>query len=215
MVGPVAQGRFRAWQFSEIASEEFAERLAGQVDVGAIAITEIHRNVEQVIDIALVPETVLEHEIEHAGAIGVGIGPDLRAVALVTVRLTLGERRVGKQRGRDRLQGKADAKFLDHVRFAGEVEIDLHGACARHHVEPERADFRHVVAHDLVAAFRHPRHVRAAPLRLETHTEEAETDFVGDGLDFLEVRADFGAGFVDGLERCAREFKLAGRLQGD
>ena len=161
--------------------------------VDAVAIAEIHRHVEQVVDIALVAEAVLEDEIEHAGAIGIGIGPDVRAVAQVAVRLAVGERRIGEQRGGDRLQRERGAELAHHVRLVGEIEIDLHGAGARHHVEAEVADGRHVAAHDRVAALRHPRHVLASPFRLEAHAEEADAEFVGDGLHFLQVGMHLGS----------------------
>ena len=74
----------------------------------------------------------------------VGVFPDVAAEALEAVGLALGERRIGEQRGRDRLQREADAELLHHVGFGRIVEIDLDGAGAQHHVEAELADPRHV-----------------------------------------------------------------------
>ncbi len=97
----------------------------------------------------------------------------------------------------------------------GEVEIDLHRAGARHHVQAKLADLGHVVAHDLVAAFRHPRHFVAPPLGLEAHAEEAEPQFVGDAADLFQMAGDFAAGVMDGVELAAGQFELAGRFQRD
>ena len=95
----------------------------------------------------------------------VGVAPDFGAERQEAVRLAFGERRVGEQRGGDRLQRERDAQLLHHVGFGGEVEIGLHGAGAVHHVEAERADLRHVGGHDAVAALRHHRHLGARPDR--------------------------------------------------
>ena len=92
----------------------------------------------------------------------VGVAPDLRAEREKAVRLAFGERRIGEQRGRDRLQRQRHPHLLHHVGFGGEVVVGLHRAGAVHHVEAERADLRHVGGHDLVAALRHHRHVGAA-----------------------------------------------------
>jgi hypothetical protein len=199
----------------ELAAQELAERLAAGVDVLAVAVGEVHRHVEQVVDVALEAETILEHEVEHAGAVRIGVGPDVRAVRQVTVGLAFGERRVGEQRGGDRLQRQRHAELLHHVGFAAEVEVDLHRAGAGHHVEAEVAALGHVLAHDLVAALGHPRHLVATPLGLEAHAEEAELQFLRDRLDLGEVLVGFAAGFVDVFERRAGEFELAGRLERD
>ena len=215
MIRPVAHRRQRAGQRRQLAGHEVAEALAAGVHVFVIAIREVHRHVEQVIDIAFVTEAVVEHEVEHAGAVAVGIGPDVRTVGQITVGLAFGERRIGEQRGGDGLQRQRDAEFLHHVRFAAVIQIHLHGAGAGHHVQTEAADLGHVVAHDLVAALGHPRHFVATPFRLEAHAEEAEPEFVGDRLHFLQMAAHLGAGLVDVLQRCAREFELAGGFQRD
>ena len=74
-------------------------------------------------------------------AVGIGVGPDLAAVAEEAVGLAFAERRIGEQRGGERLQRQADAEFLHHVGFGREIEIDLHGAGAEHHVEAELPTF--------------------------------------------------------------------------
>ena len=213
MVGPVAQGRQLARQFVQFTAQELAEAAAGQVQVLAVAVAEVHGHVEQVVHVALEAEAVLEHEVEHAGAVGVGVGPDVRAVAEVTVGLAVGERRIGEQRGGDGLQRQRDAELLHHVRFAGEVQVHLHGAGAGHHVQAQVAALGHVLAHDLVAALGHPRHFIAAPLGLETHAQETQAQLVADGLDLAQVGHGFAAGVVDVLEHGAGKFQLAGRFQ--
>ena len=215
VVVPVTQGRQRARQHVQLAVQELAERLAAGVVVDAVAVAEVHRHVEQVIDVALVAEAVLEHEVQHAGAIRIGIRPDVRAVAQVAVRLALGERRVGKQRGGDRLQRQRHAELLHHVRFAGVIQVDLHRAGAGHHVQAETADLGHVLAHDLVAALRHPRHLVAPPLGLEAHAQETQAKLVSDLAHLAQMAADFLAGLVDGLQRRAGQFQLARGFQRD
>jgi hypothetical protein len=54
MVGTLAGQRRQA------AGEEVAEGLAGGVDVAAVAVDEVHRHVEQVVDIALEAHAGLE-----------------------------------------------------------------------------------------------------------------------------------------------------------
>ena len=141
-------GRLLAGQRRQLAGEEIAEALARGVDVSAVAEHEVHRHVEHVVEVALVAEAVLEHERQHAGAVRVGVRPDVAAEAEEAVGLAFGERRIGEQRGRERLQRQADAELLRHVGFGRIVEIDLDGAGAQHHVEAEAADPRHVAQHD-------------------------------------------------------------------
>ena len=133
----------------------------GHVDIVVAALDEIHRHVERVVDPALEAHARLERPRQHAGAIIVGVAPDFRAERQKAVGLAVGERRVGEQRRRNRLQRQRHAQLLDHVGFRGEVEIGLHRAGAIHHVEAERADLRHIGGHDLVAALGHFRHVGA------------------------------------------------------
>src|SRR6185312_3152506 len=215
VVGPVLHGRLGAGQRGEFAGHEALEVLAGEVDVPAVLVAEVHRYVEDVVDVALVAEAVGEHEVEHAGAVGVGVGPDVRAVGQIAVWTSFRERRIGEQRGGDRLQREAGAEFLDHVRFGREIQVHLHGAGARHHVQAERADLGHVFAHDLVAALGHPRHLVAPPLRLEAHAEETQAHAVGHRAHFLQMRIHLAAGLVDGFQRRAGELQLAGRFQRD
>ena len=117
MVGPVGDRRLLAGKLREPAVDEVLEALAGDIDVLAVAIDEVHRDIQRIVAVALVPEPILEDEGQHSGAVGVGVFPDTAAEALVTVGLAFGERRIGEERGRDRLQGQADAKLLHHVGF--------------------------------------------------------------------------------------------------
>ena len=215
VIGEVLHAGTGARQRGEFAGHEALEVLPGEVDVAAVLEAEVHRHVEDVVDVALVAEAVLEHEVEHAGALSVGIGPDVRAVRQIAVWTSFGKRRIGEQRGGDRLQRQAHAKLPDHVRLAGEIQVHLHGAGARHHVQPERTDLGHVLAHDLVAALGHPRHLVAAPLRLEAHAEEAQPHAVGDRAHFFQMRVHLAAGLMDRLQRRAGQLQLTGRLQRD
>src|SRR6185369_4780569 len=110
MVGPVGDGWLFAGQGRELAFQEIAEALAGDIDVTALAEHEIHWDVERIIAITLIAEAILEHERQHAGSRGIGVLPDMAAEALEAVGLALGEGGIGEQRRRDRLQGEADAE---------------------------------------------------------------------------------------------------------
>src|ERR687887_33382 len=90
----------------------------------------------------------------------------------------LDEWRVRKQRYGYGLQGEADPEFFHHVRLGLVVQIGLHGAGAQHHVEPEPALFRHVVAHNPISLLWHPRDILAPPFRVETEAEHSEAQFV-------------------------------------
>ncbi len=150
------------------------------VVVAAVADDEIHRHVERPIDVFLEAEAVEEGEGQHAGAVRVGVAPDLGAVGEEAVRPVLGERRIGEERRRDRLQRKPDAHLVAHVGFVGEVEVHLHRAGAEHHVEAMAADLRHVVRHDPVARLRHDRRFGELPFRAHAEAEEADAERIGD-----------------------------------
>ena len=199
----------------QLALHEVAERLASDVDILAVAIDEIHRHVEHVVDIALEPHAVLERERQGAAAVGIGVGPDMAAEAHEAVGLAVGEGRVREQCGRDRLQCQRHAQLLHHVRFAGEIEVGLHRAGAGHHVEAELALALHLLAHDLVAALGHPRRVGARPLGVHAHAEQPDLQLAADLLHLLQVPPDLGAGLVDRAQRRARQLELPARLQRD
>ena len=213
MVLPVAQARQLAGQRRQLPLEEVAEGLARRVDIGPVAVDEIHRHVERVIGVAFEAHAVLEHEGQDPGAVGVGVGPGLAAVAQETVGPALGERRAGEQCRGDRLQRQRDPELLDHVGFVGEVEIDLHRAGAEHHVQAEPALAGHVGAHDPVAVLGHDRHVGPGPVRGEADAEKADLQLLADRLDLGQVGVDLVAGLVQVLPRRPGELDLAARLQ--
>src|SRR3546814_2131275 len=101
----------------ELAAHEVAEALPAGIVIDAVAVAEVHPHVEQVVDVALVAEAVLEHDVEHAGAVGIGVGPDLRAVAQIAVALPFGDRRLGYLLGRSRLQRQRPPELLPHFLF--------------------------------------------------------------------------------------------------
>ena len=215
VIGPVAQGRLLARSRRQLALQEIAEALPRSIDVLAVAIDEVHRHIEHVVGIALEAEAVLEHEGQHATTVGIGVGPDVAAVALEARLLALLERRVGEQRGGDGLQRQRDAELLHHVGFGVEVEIGLHRTGAQHHVDAELALLGHVLAHDLVAALGHPVHVGARPFRSEAETDEGGTDLARHRLDLVDMLGVLRRRLVQGLERRAGKLELAARLQGD
>ena len=87
MIGPIVEGRIFARKPIETAGNEILERRAGNINVAAVAVDEIHRHIERVVDIALEPHASLEHEGKIAGAVGVGVAPDLGAIGFEAVRL--------------------------------------------------------------------------------------------------------------------------------
>ena len=178
-------------------------------------VDEVHGDVEQIVDIALEPEAVLEDEGQDAAAVGIGVRPDMAAVAEEAVGLAQLERRVGPESGRDRLQREADPEHLDHRRFRVEVEIDLDRAGGLHHLQAHGPDLGHVFAHDLVAALGHPRHVGKRPFRIVAETEEADVHFAGDFLHLVQVLVHLATGLVDVLKGGAGKLDLAGRFEGD
>jgi hypothetical protein len=117
MIDPVAQPRLLARQLRQRALEERGKTLAGDVDVLSVAVDEVHWDIESVVAVALVAEPVFEHERQHAGAVRVGVLPDVAAETLVAVRSTFRERRVGEEGRGNRLQRETDPKLLHHVGF--------------------------------------------------------------------------------------------------
>ncbi|MCY1173613.1 hypothetical protein D9M73_137790 [compost metagenome] len=80
MVVPIVERRLLARQHRQFALQEIAEGEARSVDICAIAIDEVHRHIERIVGIAFIAEAILEHERQHAGARGVGVGPDMATV---------------------------------------------------------------------------------------------------------------------------------------
>ncbi len=95
----------------------------------------------------------------------IGVAPDLGTHGQEAVRLAVGERRIRKDRRRDRLQCKRHPQLLHHVGFGFVIHVHLHGRRAVHHVETELADFRHVVGHDAIARLGHHGRFCARPER--------------------------------------------------
>ena len=127
----------------------------------------------------------------------------------------VGERRIGEQRGDDRLKRQADAQLGDHVGLVGKIEVGLHGRGAKHHVEPARPHPRHVARHDAVAALGHHRGLGERPFRADAEGEEADPQRIGDGVGALQMRVEFARDLVDGRQRRAGKLELAARLERD
>ena len=180
MVGPVAHGCDLARPPREFAFEKIPERLTRHVNIFALPIDEIHWHIERVFHIALKTHVSIENEGQHAGTVRVGILPDMTSERLPAVWFSLGEGGVREQRRRDRLQGHRDAEFFDHICFGTEIEVHLHRAGPEHHVEAERAFFRHVFTHNFVAAFWHPRNLFAFPFGDKSHTDHADAQIARD-----------------------------------
>ena len=180
-----------------------------------VADDEIHRHVERPFDIIGKAEVRRETEFQHAGALVVGVAPDVAAPALQPVRLALGEGRVGEQRRRERLQLQRHLYLAAHVGLALEVEIHLDRAGAVHHVEALGANLRHVAGHDLVARLRHLRRFGERPFRAAAEAEEADAERLGDLAHLCQMRIAFAAGLVDRFQRRAGKLELTAGLQRD
>ena len=135
------------------------------------------------------------------------------AIRQETVRPPLRERRVGKQRGGQRLQQQRYTQLAQHVLLGRIVEIDLHGTRARHHIEATRADLRHVAPHDRVARLRHPRHLLARRDRVKSERQEADLQIARHAAHLFVVRLELGHGVVQRFQRRARKFELASGFQ--
>ena len=215
VIGEIGHQRLLAGERRQAAVEKVAEGLAGDVEIFAVAVDEVHRHIERVIEIAFVAEPVLEHERQHAGAVRIGVRPDMAAEGEETVGLSFGEWRIGEERGGQWLEREPDAELARHVGFRGIIEVDLDGAGAKHHVEAERADLRHIVEHDAIAALGHSGQLFAGLVRPHAEAEEADTELVADRLHLHEVPAGFGTGLVDVAARRAGQLELAGGLEAD
>ena len=77
MIIPVADRWLLAGIDIQIAIQKIPEILASRIDVFAIAIDKIHRHVEHIVCIAFIAKAIFKYEGQHAGARGIGIGPNM------------------------------------------------------------------------------------------------------------------------------------------
>jgi hypothetical protein len=103
MVGPVADTRDVIGQRRQLAGHEIPKRLPARIDVSSVAVHEIHRHIEHVIDITFEPEARIEDKRQRATAVSVGIGPDVAAMTEQAGGSALDKRRIGEQRHRNGL----------------------------------------------------------------------------------------------------------------
>ncbi|MCY1230895.1 hypothetical protein D9M72_433280 [compost metagenome] len=216
MVGPVAHVRLPVGDLAlQRAAHELAEGDVGTVMVVAVAHDEIHRHVERPFDIVGKAEIRTEGGGQQAGALVVGVAPDIAAPGEQPVRLAVGKGRARKQRRRKRLQLQGHLHLAAHVLFGGKVEIHLDRAGAVHHVEAPGADLGHVAAHDAIARFRHARCLGEGPLRAAADAEETDAERFGDFAQNRQMLVRFLAGLVQVFERRSGKLELAARLQRD
>ena len=122
----------------------------------------------------------MRHEFVQPCALIVGVGPDLAAPGKQPFGLPSVKGELAKEGCRNRLQSGRDLHLGDHVGSDEKVEIDLNGAGAVHHVETVAADLWHVVAHDVVARFRHLRGLGEGPFRRAAQAEETDAERLAD-----------------------------------
>ena len=198
VVAEVAQRGRTADDVLQAAGHVGAERLPGHVLVGAAALDEVHRHVQQPLDVALEAEPLLEHQRRHPGPGVVHVRPHPGAAGQQAARLALDERRVGEQRRRHRLQRQRHAQLAGHVGLAGVVQVHLHGAGPQHHVQAVLPDQGHVAAHDGIAALGHPRHLVPPQGGMEAQRREADAQRLRHGADGGEVGVELRRGVVQG-----------------
>src|SRR5262245_13639060 len=103
MVRPVGYRGALAGQARKSSLHQVAERLAGDVDVALPALDEVHRHTERIVDVTFESHARLERPWQHAGAVRIGVAPDLRAERQKPVWLALGKGRIGEHRRGNRL----------------------------------------------------------------------------------------------------------------
>ena len=118
MIAPIVHGRLYARQCLELTVEEVAERCAGDVDVAAVAVDEIHGHIECVVHVALEPHAVLEGERQHARARRIRIADERNHGFLEQLALTGGDEPQEEPRGRE------DAVTLMTLHTAKGLEYD-------------------------------------------------------------------------------------------
>ena len=189
MVDPVAHGRHAVRHaVTQRTRHELAERDVGRIVVMSVADDEIHRHIQRPVHIGFKAEIRRQETFGDSGAIVVGVGPDVAAPGQKPVRLAVGEGRGRKQGRRQRLQFEADLHLAPHVRFGVEIEIDLDRAGPQHHVAPLGANLGHVVFHDPVARFGHPRRFVEPPFRAAAHAEKADSQGLGHFAQLCQMR---------------------------
>ena len=102
---------------------------------------------------------------------------------------------------------------MNHVGFIDEVDVDLHGRGAKHHVKPVRADFRHIGLHDRVALLGHRRRFRTRPFRACAQIEETNPERARHRRERSKMRVEFVLRGVNGGQRRAGQFELSAGLQ--
>ncbi|MNY04389.1 hypothetical protein D3C86_1370640 [compost metagenome] len=204
MIGPVAHVRLPVGHFAlQHAGHKLAEGHMRAVVIFAVAHDEIHRHIKRPFHIVLEAEVIFEGEGQHARAAIVGVAPDIAAPGEQTVRLAFGEGRRGKERGCQRLQLHGNTHLLAHVSFGGEIEINLNGAGAVHHVETLGPDLRHIARHDRVTRFRHMRCFVIAPQRAAADAKETNSHRLGHFAHGRQMLVGFLAGLMQVFERRA------------
>lgn len=113
------------WQCWKLPSHKVTKRLAECIVVCSIAVYKVHWNVQCIVHVSLKAKPILQDKRQVATAVRVGVCPDMRAPTQKSSGLTLFEWAVGKQCGRDWLQGKTQPELVHHVGFAFKVQVDL------------------------------------------------------------------------------------------
>ena len=90
---------------------------------------------------------------------------------------------------------------MAHVGLVREVEVHLHRASTQHHIKAERADLRHLTAHDPVAPFRHEANVFAPCNRMIAKAHHPNIERFGCSQHMPQVPSGLAAGLVNVVKR--------------
>ena len=204
MVRPIIERRPLSGKVRQPPGQKVFKGGAGNVDVAAGAIDEIHGDVERIVRIALKTHARFKGERQHARAFPIRVAPDLATQRFEAVGPSFGEWRGGKQRRHDRLQSKRNAQFFDHVGFIGKVDVHLNSGGPIHHVETARSHLRHETGHNRVAILGHARRFCERPLGRKTKPQKPDTQRLANAEDLAEVLPGLPARFVQRSQRGAR-----------
>ena len=199
MISPIGHRRLFTGQCGQLPFQEIAKRHAQRIDVLPVAVDKIHRHIQRVFGVSFKAKALVKGKRQHTGPGVIQMPPDFAAPGFMAVWLALKKRRVGKQCCRHWLQGQRHPQFFHHVCLGPEVEIDLHGSRAPHHITTHGPHFGHVVIHQLIPPLGHQWHLIVVPDRRRAQTNKANTDLIGDVLDLAQVNIHLVTGFVDGL----------------
>ena len=164
-----------------LPGEEIAERGAGDVDVAAVAVDEIHRHAERIVDVALEAHAGLEHERQHARA---RAGRCRATPRCACDRKPLGLPSVKGEQAKIAVAIGCSASdtrsFLTMSASSAKSRFTWMVAVRYIMSRPRVPTSRHVARHHLVALLGHARRLGQRPVGREADAEEADAQRLAD-----------------------------------